>query len=52
MDRQFVLSFNEQDLLILNKALVSLPFSEVAPLIFKINEQLKNLHHNEKGAEQ
>lgn len=36
----FTLSFTEQELLVLNEALVRMPFGQVAGLISKINEQL------------
>lgn len=37
------LEFNENDLRIIDQALASQPYGLVAPLIAKINEQLKNV---------
>jgi hypothetical protein len=40
--KQHTLLFTDQDLVILNEALVNLPFKVVAPLIDRIGQQLQN----------
>lgn len=37
---EFTFSFNEQQLLLINKALLELTFREAAPLIDNINKQI------------
>ena len=39
---EYTLKLDENDMIILNTALIELPFKTVAPLIDKINKQISN----------
>lgn len=43
---EYTLNLNDKDLQIINDALIEMPFKIVAPLIGKINEQLKTTKDN------
>lgn len=46
--KTYELTLTEQEMTILNDALVQLPFFKVAPLIQSINEQIKNNEEKER----
>ena len=42
----YILRLNDSDMVILNNALVNLPYKQAAPLINKINSQIQEVHAN------
>lgn len=42
---EYIIKLNENDMMVLNNALVNLPYKQAAPIINKINAQIQEVQH-------